>query len=982
MSDDGVQRTGKNLIVDNPILNDPFEEPTRHWVYGNQTNTPRIENFRRGAHYYFRTRTRKDVTQTALLAEEEENVLEPANTIRAEVKKWRDGGYRDGTSPITRQLLRHWNNPDRDRGLFFCQREAVETIIWLAEVKKKNIGMDIPRDRPNDDGFSELTRYAVKMATGSGKTVVMAMIITWSILNKVYDPRADWCSSATLVVGPNLTVKERLGGAPKNGNGREEPERALIPGAKGNYYDKFDLVPIGLKDQLGHGKIMITNWHRFTPTDNKKKPGVTQLGAETAATFTNRVLRDLGSTKNILVLNDEAHHAYRRPALLDESNGNVQKLTEKEKKKEGPTEWISGLDKINKARGINFCVDLSATPFYIQGSGYTEGSPFPWIVSDFGLADAIECGIVKIPQVPVAHDSGRLIPEYFALWKWINEKLPAKERATARRKPKPESILREADGALKQLAGQWKEQFKTFEAEGRAVPPCMIIVCDNTNISQLVHEYISGDRLEDFTDEKGKKRKKKVSGIGRVFPELLDNTQKENTVRIDSKLLDKAEFRDENTSKQDAAEDLRHKIATIGKEGEPGGQVRCVVSVSMLTEGWDAQNVTQILGLRAFGSQLLCEQVLGRGLRRTNYDDFTVPEYVDVYGIPFEVIPVKKKLVDSVLPKQMKLVKTVPEREELKIEFPRVEGFVYQVKSKITAEIDKIEMLSVEPNVEPTATFVMPTIGYQMGSPGMGGPGEAVTQTRAGFYESIRPQQIHYEIARQITAKLLQQPDFKIRSRQMLFPQVLQIVREYVEPYETGGRVKYNDVNKCEIGLEKYVQYIIERLCTAIRPDERVGEPPLLPRLERFRPRGSTSEVLFRTTRDTKATIKSHISHVVLDNSTWESSAAFHLEQSDLVTAYAKNDHLDFTIGYEFNGSKHYYTPDYLVTLVGGTTLVLEIKGYEDEQTRTKHEAAKRWCESVSNWGEMGRWEFRVCKDPKQVRNILKEVLKAVSVQV
>ena len=511
----------------------------------------------------------------------------------------------------------------------------------------------------------------------------------------------------------------------------------------------------------------------------------------------------------------------------------------------------------------------------------------------------------------------------------------------------------------------------------------MIIVCDNTNISQLVHEYISGDGLEDHTDEKGKKRKRKVSGTGRVFPELLDNTQKENTVRIDSKLLDKAEFRDENTSKQDAAEDLRRKIATIGKEGEPGGQVRCVVSVSMLTEGWDAQNVTQILGLRAFGSQLLCEQVLGRGLRRTNYDDFEVPEYVDVYGIPFEVIPVKKKLVGSAPPpKQMKLVKTLPEREDLKIEFPRVEGFVYRVKSKITAEVDKIEKLSVEPTIEPTETIVRVRIGYHIGSPGMGGPGEAVTQTRARFYESIRPQQIHYEIARQITAKLLQQPDFKIQSRQMLFPQVLQIVREYVKPYGTGGRIKYNDVDECEIGLEKYVQHIVGRLCTAIRPDKRVGETPLLPRLERFRPRGSTSEVLFRTIRDTKATIKSHISHVVLDNTTWESSAAFHLEQSDLVTSYAKNDHLDFTIDYEFSGSKHSYTPDYLVALVDGATLILEIKGYVDEQTRAKHEAAKRWCESVSNWGEMGKWEFRVCKDPKQVRNILKEVINTVSVQV
>lgn len=978
MSENDIQRTNKQLIVDNPILNDPFEEPTRHWDYDTQTKHPRKEDSRRDAHYYFRARMRKDAAQTSLLADEEEIVLEPANTIRAEVKKWRERGY-NGASPITRRLLRHWNDPDRERRLFFCQREAVETIIWLTEVKKKNIGIiDIPKDRPNEDEFSELTRYAVKMATGSGKTLVMAMIIAWSVLNKVNDPRANWCSKAVLIVGYNLTVKERLGGAPKSRKTGEEPERALISGAKGNYYDKFDLVPAGLKEQLGQAKIMITNWHRFTPLDDRKKRGARQRGEESALAFTNRVLRDMGPVKNILVLNDEAHHAYR-PVPLDESDEKVQKLTAQEKEdKEKAKVWVSGLDRINKARGINFCVDLSATPFYNQSSGYIVGSPFRWIVSDFGLADAIECGIVKIPQVPVAHDSGRLMPEYFALWRWINERLPAKERATGRRKPKPESILREADGALQQLAGQWKERLENFEEEGRTVPPCMIIVCDNTNISELVHEYISGEKWEEYIDEKGKKRKRRVYGTGRVFSELLDNTSGvERTVRIDSKLLDEAEFRDEGASKQDAKEALRRKIATVGKEGEPGEQVRCVVSVGMLTEGWDAQNVTQILGLRAFESQLLCEQVVGRGLRRTQYNDFTVPEYVDVYGIPFEVIPVKKKPVGpGTQPKPTTLVKTLPDREHLKIEFPRVEGFVYQVKSRITAEIDKIEKLSVEPNVEPTETIVSARIGYQIGSPGMVGPGETVTQTRAGFYENMRPQQIHYEIARRITTTLLQSADFKIQSRQLLFPQVLQIVREYVKPYQAGGRVEYNDVDEREIGLEKYIQQIVERLCTAIRPDERVGEAPLLPRLERFRPRGSTSEVLFRTSRPCKPTVKSHINHVVLDTHRWESSAAFYLEQSDLVTSYARNDHLEFTIDYEFNGSQHTYTPDYLVKLADGTTLVLEIKGYEDEQTRAKHEAARRWCESVSNWVEMGRWEFRVCKDPKQIKKILNEMIR------
>jgi len=961
-------KSPRHLAVDEPIINSPFEEPMQYWVYDAFTGQPAKVPGRRPAHYYFRSRRRADAAQTSLFADEEMVELGLVNQIRDQVKRWREGGYKNA-SHITRQLLRHWTYPDRERKLFFCQIEAAETVIWLNEIYKPGQhGIRIPLDESLEEEFQGLRRQCLKMATGSGKTLVMAMLIAWSVLNKVHNRQARWCSDAVLVACPNLTIKERLGGAPKTQSGHAEPDRALIPGAKGNYYDKFDLVPSSLKEHLGQGKFLITNWHQFAEADDRRKRSIIQRGEESPSAFSNRVLRDLGSAKNILVLNDEAHHAYR-PAPVDENN----KLTPDEKKaKEEATVWISGLDKINKDRGINLVVDFTATPFYIQGSGYPEGSPLPWIVCDFGLVDAIECGIVKIPQVPVDTNSGRPVPEYFALWKWINDKLPARERATGRRKPKPEAILREADGALKQLAGQWKTKFEEFKSVDHPVPPTMIIVCDNTDIAELVHEYVSGERWEEYRDEKGKK-KRKVYGSGGVLPDLLSNTENvENTIRIDSKLLNEAEERAEGQSKDDAAEALRKRISTVGKVGEPGQDVRCVVSVSMLTEGWDAQNVTQILGLRAFLSQLLCEQVIGRGLRRTQYDDFTVPEYVDVYGIPFEVIPVKKKPVGpSPPPPKTTLIQALPEREHLKIEFPRVEGFVYQIKSKIKAEIESIELLSIDPNIEPTETVVRARVGYQIGAPGLIGPGETVTQTRKVFYDSVRPQQIHYEISRRITAALLNKDDFKMQARQMLFPQVLKIVRQYTKPLSEGGRIEYNDIDSREIGIERYVQIIVERLCTAIRPDEGTGEAPLLPRLERFRPRGSTHEVLFRTSRPSRQTIKSHVSYVVLDTKTWESSVAFQLEHSDVVESYVRNDHLDFAIDYEFGGSQHPYIPDFLVRLRNGTILILEVKGYEDEQTRAKHEAAKRWCAAVSAWGEMGTWKFDVCKDPKKLNAIL-----------
>ncbi len=978
----------KNLAVDQPILNSPFEEPARYWVY--REGQPYVQNGRRRAGYYLKARTRADERQLSLMAEEEFVELEVVNLIRQRVKQWREEGY-PGVTPVTRRLLSHWNRPERERRLFFCQLEAAETIIWLTEVYPSNRrGLAIPKDHPVDAeslarGYGPLRRYGIKMATGSGKTVVMAMIAAWSILNKVQNGQDKRFSDAVLVVCPNLTVKERLGGslgvqieerlmemdelpdedragvggpaALRRGSGqavleRKEPERALIPGARGNYYERFDLVPRSLLDALGRGRVLITNWHAFLPVDDSRSRSIVQRGAESDKAFVSRVLRELGGKKNILTLNDEGHHAYRSaPYEVDESLLDFKSAEEKRRfiqDKEEATIWVQGLDRINAARGINFVVDLSATPFYIHGSGYEEGAPFPWLVSDFGLVDAIESGIVKIPRVPVADDTGQPLPKYFRLWHWINAQLPAREQERARRKAKPESVLREADDAIQQIAGEWKRTFEEWQAQDYGVPPALIIVCDNTNLAELIYDYIAVQ--------------------GRVFPELLQNQpDREVTLRIDTKALEAAELETGSGGRAEAIEELRRKVATVGKVGEPGGQIRCVVSVGMLTEGWDAHNVTQVLGLRAFQSQLLCEQVVGRGLRRVNYDDFGQEEYVDVYGIPFEVIPTKKKRGGAPTPtKESTLVKAMPERKHLRIEFPRVEGYVFAVRDRIRIDVDEVPPVHIEPGKAPTETVVAPRIGFQTGAPGMATPGEMVTQTRQAFYESIREQQIHYFIAQRVTMQLVQRTDMGIRSRHTLFPQVLAAVREYV-----AKRVQYDGADRREIGLEKYVQQITERVVSAVRPDTGAGEPPLLPRIERFRPRGSTDEVLFRTVRDCRPTVKSHVSHVPLDNRTWESSVAFHLEQSDLVEAYVKNEGMDFTIPYQWNGADHDYRPDYLVRLTDGTHVILEVKGHEDDQDRAKHAAAQQWAEAVTNWGEMGRWKFVVCKEPRKVRSLL-----------
>lgn len=963
----------KQLAVDNPIQNSPYEEPTRYWLY--EGGEPKlIAGARRRAGYYFRPRTRGPKQQMSLVADEQFVELDLVNTLRHRVAQWRNRNWQ-GATPITQRLLQHWSSPDRDppQKLFFCQLEAAETIIWLAEMNGKDgPRINVPRDEVVDaegvaNGYKSLRRYACKMATGAGKTVVMAMIATWTWLNRAHYPKDRRFADAILAVCPGLTIRERL--------------QVLRPGSAGNYYDKFDLVPPGMGDLLGSGRIHITNWHDFLLQDDTKKRGVEKKGAESDDVFAARVLQALGRAKNILVFNDEAHHAYRPPAVTDEEA--LAGLSREEQQHlEEATVWVQGLDRINATRGINFCFDLSATPFYIGGSGHEEGTPFPWVVSDFGLVDAIESGLVKIPRVPVDDNAGKAIPMYFNLWRWINDKLKAEDPASAgtgRRRPRPEAVLREADGALQQLAGLWKATRDQFEQEGQAVPPAMIVVCDNTALSQVFFEHISGERVVEVETPQGKKSKQTVHGSGQVFPELLSNSGNwQPTMRIDSRLIHDAEVGESGKTRGTVGEELRHRVSTVGKVGEPGEQVRCVVSVSMLTEGWDATNVKQILGLRAFDSQLLCEQVVGRGLRRMSYDvdpatGLLNEEYVDVYGVPFEVIPVKRKPERSTETEKPKtFVQALEKRKALAIEFPLVEGYVYEVRDYIKADLDAIPHIEVDPKAEPTEVIARPKAWAEGGPPSLVAPGETVKQTRKEYYASVRMQAIEYDIARRVTQGLVGsqnqegKPGFRHKAAHQLFPQVLTIVRGFLQT-----RVEYHGVNPKEIGLERYRKQVEERLLAVIEPDQERGEAALLPRVERFRPRGSTKDVIFSTVRPCRATLKSHVSHVVLDSEVWEGSAAFELEASEHVVGYVKNDHLGFTIPYEWEEKPHAYTPDYLVRMTNGLMLILEIKGQEREKDRQKYAAAQRWVSAVNNAGQWGRWVFVVCKETAELPQIL-----------
>ena len=999
--------------VENPIVCSPYVEPDQHWLYDTRTGIPTKNPGRRPASYWFKTE-RTGSAQMSLLAEEERDDLPLVNALRDDVRRWR-GSKWESASETTKQLLRHWWREDRTRRLFFCQIEAVETVIYLREIlalgKKPRWNTKLtqddyreltagrnPRpqdwvaqvaqhpklaDLPNEAGLKSLTRYACKMATGSGKTVVMAMLISWAFCNRGTKPGDPRYPRRVLVVCPNLTIKERL--------------QVLRPGDVGNYYEQFDLVPTALRPELAKGKVMVTNWHWLSPEAEIQKVGgvsLIRLGAETPEAFARNRLGDLWDEEPLMVLNDEGHHAYR-PAPLAED----EKLSAAEKEeREEATVWVSGLDKINAACGIELCVDLSATPFYIGGSGYPEGSPFPWIVSDFGLVDAIESGITKIPRLPAIDNTGRPDPKYFKLWEHITRDLKAGEKLTGG-KPKPEVVFRKAEDALLTLAGQWRERFQQLQAATpgqERTPPVMILVCDNTSIADHFHRMISGEELIEVEDEnededkpKGRKKLKprKSYGTGlKGFAELWNQQGSEVTLRIDTELLAQAESEDPKATKKEAAEELRKIVATVGKPGEAGERIRCVVSVNMLSEGWDANNVTHILGLRAFGSQLLCEQVVGRGLRRMDYVAMPdkdgklmlSPEYVDIFGVPFSLIPFKGREPKKGPPPEDRPkneVMALPERKQFEIRFPVVEGYAVALQHNlIKCDVAGVEGTRVNPWDIPTAAFLRPQVGYQIGHPGAYGGFGFEPVDREEYYRSVHPQTILCEIAREIVRGLTdasqsRKEKLKQQSRAILFPQVLRLVGDYV-----ATRVE-NPVHPCEIGLQSYAQRIVSLLLDAIEPDDARGEAPLVPRLNRYKPICSTAAVHFKTVKPVQAAVKSHINSVACDTKSWEQAAMFQLEKSPHVVCYARNDRLEFNIPYELFDQPHVYEPDFLVRLANGVTLIVEIKGQLQGDTEAKHQAAKRWVSAVNNWGKLGRWDFLVCRDPQKLTGLIADMV-------
>jgi type III restriction enzyme len=992
-------RVSKQVVIENPIINSPFEEPTSYFRFSDEGITNEEVDGRRDSSYFIPiARPKKKGKQLQFDSEWTQDRIEPnkvVNDIRRRVGLWRIGGF-VGVTPTTARLIAYWTDPHREKKLFFCQNEALQTAIYIAEVAKKYGDAWIANTirEANDTSNPGLPRMAFKMATGSGKTVVMAMLIAWNTLNKLANPQDARFSDTFLIVTPGITIRDRL--------------RVLLPNDPENYYRQRDILPAQQQEQLGQAKIVITNYHAFQQREKVAAGKITKSilahgngdaqpspFTETPDQMVRRVCREFGAKKNIIVLNDEAHHCYRRrPDVVDEPLAGDDRIEARQRDEEARI-WISGIEAVKAKIGVKAIYDLSATPFFLRGSGYDEGTLFPWVVSDFSLIDAIEAGIVKVPRVPVADDSmtGEQ-PTYRDLWLRIREHLPRKGRKTEEVGGEPKLPV-ELQGALLSLYGNYEKYYRLWEKNAEAhargiTPPVFIVVCNNTNVSKLVFDFIAGwekqigvetiaqaGQLPIFRNDDGH-----GGWLHRPNTVLVDSQQIESEdsmsddfKKIAAREIDefKAEYRArfpgrdaESLTDEDL---LREVMNTVGKVGKLGEHIKCVVSVSMLTEGWDANTVTHVLGIRAFGTQLLCEQVVGRALRRmsyaTNQRGHFDPEYAEVYGVPFSFIPCSGATADAKRGQLPTRVRALESRIACEITFPRLAGYRYDVAGeRLTATFTDESSLALSTADIPTRTENEPIVG------------ESSIHTLDDL-KRRRPNEVAFLLAKLTLEKYFRDDDGN--DKPWLFPQLLGIAKRWLAECVT---LKDNTFPQLLLLIE-FAHDAADRIYKAIvaSTDATAAIKPILRPYDTV---GSTRYVDFDTARPVFATRedKCHISHVVADTDSWEQKMAQTIEDMPEVMRYVKNHNLGFTMPYTLNGEEHNYIPDFIACINDGRgprdllNLIVEVSGEKRKDKAAKVSTARTlWVPAVNNHGGFGRWDFVEVADPWDAQNLIRGFL-------
>ena len=939
--------------IDKLIINSPYTEPDKHWSYDRETQQFDLVEGRRPAGYVVATPNSQSFDDPGVF-----NEIELANQIRERIDRWQKDG-RPGLTGISKRLLEYWTEADRDHKFFYCQIEAIETLLFLNEAPDSyKVGVDIPSDG------GPFPRWCSKMATGTGKTVVMAMLVAVNILNKTTYRQDTRFSKNVLVVAPGLTVKSRLS--------------VLHPSDPQNYYDAFDIVPADLKTKLYEGKVKVINWHMLMPLKEQQR-SVVKIGAESDEAFTRRVLEDMSEARNMIVLNDEAHHAWRLNPGETEADYTKHEIAAKD-----ATRWMEGLDRIHKTRRIIKCFDLSATPFRPMGRKSEEELLFGWIVSDFGLNDAIESGLVKTPRIVVRSDSvdidtKTMKPKLYHIYNSDEVKYQlGKELPT---EPLPDLVR----NAYVLLAKDWQEAKNNWEKSGHDIPPVMITVCNRTETAARIEHSFSINRFDGIDD-------------------LQDS---DKTLRIDSKVLGAAEEKSEADTDEFAAkkkddyrvqlekiiaanpslddeererllklkseELLREIVDSVGKARSAGEQIQHVIAVAMLSEGWDTKNVTHIMGLRAFSSQLLCEQVVGRGLRRVNYEvdketGLFEPEYVNIFGVPFSFLPNEGgDGPPPPPPTPQTRIEVNPEHAQHEIKFPNVLRIEYKHKVEFSTTIDNLKTLEIDGSrvdtyaelaavLEGKTTNTMSKIDLQE------------------IAEKYRTQKVVFRVAGDIVEKLSGQWEGK--SKLELLPKVISLTEQFL----TSDKILFKSLLDNEpvrkkvllmMNMNTIVQHIADQILfgsESIEATELVFDKQNVVR--------STADMpTWYTKRESEPVEKSHISHMVGDGG-WEMSVARALDNTEhgigkYVESWVKNDHIGFEIPYMWGGTVRRYIPDFLIHLNNGKTLVLEVKGVDTPQNQRKRKFLDEWVKAVNADGRFGEWCWDVVFNPSELDNVV-----------
>lgn len=982
--------------MNSPILNSPYKEPVRHFKSDERGLTEEVLECRRPSSFYIPVPRAKSLKKRA-----EQNVAEGAfgselqqdnefiNKIRDRIKEWGMLDY-PGLTKTSRDLLFYWKDGSRDNKLFFCQIEALETLMYINEVAEKSGESWIINElkKAGREANTGLYRLALKMATGSGKTVVMAMIIAYNTLNKIRYPQDTRFTDTFVIIAPGITIRDRL--------------NVLLPNDPNNYYKKRDIVSYHDLEQLQQAAVLITNYHQLELRQNSryqigsvvKAAGLIKEEAtkETPNAMINRAFKSILNKPRVLVINDEAHHCYREKPTEEKLSGEERKEADENNK--AARVWISGLEALAQKMSINGIVDLSATPYFLSGSGYQEGTLFPWVVYDFSLLDALECGVVKIPRLPVQSDTITLDdePEFRNLWLYVREGLPKKGLKTGDYNLSTFVLPTKLEEALTSLYGSYEKYYKVYEQEKRhnpdVMPPVMIVVCNNTTVSEIVYRWIAGyeretpsgkiriekGNLEIFRNEDG------ARFLDRPNTLLIDSAQLESGEKIDDvfkKIFEKEiqdyhkEYSRRFPGRDDPSDEelLREVMNTVGKPGKLGENIKCVVSVSMLTEGWDVNTVTHILGVRAFSTQLLCEQVVGRALRRIDYsvDDATglmTPEYAEVYGVPFSFLRPEGN-VPPQPPKVIHRVHALPEREQYEITFPRVEGYRYELnETKLAANFTGESRIIIEN--EPTEVVLEGVIGE-----GIKETLEKIKERREG------------EVIMRLTQGLLKKyyTDADGSEKYWLGPQLMRIAEEYVKKYV----VLKDRMVIGYLSVGEYFSGVLTKIQQAIVAENIAGqsEKKILPVLAPYDTVGSTRYVDFLTTRPVQETVKSHVNYVVADTEEWEQGVAKKLEQMDEVQAYVKNQNLGFTIPYEHQGVARHYIPDFLTKIAmpdrSILNLLIEVTGKKDDKKMMKVKTAREfWVPAVNNDGRFGRWDILEVQDIHETQNLIRAFVSSI----